>query len=402
MNIDNYALHQAKRNIAQGALTNSKHWERFVNGVYPSHIINGFGCELRGKEGSKWVDFICGLGTNLFGYGNQKIRDYVISHAFGGECHSLPTYFELDAAERVRQIWPFIEKVKFLNDGSSACTAACIIARAFTGKEDIVSSGYHGWHPEFVSLTPPANGVPFCENIATMVYDFEKYLEPKCTAAIIIEPVELDDSQERIEWLKRLRDWCTKNNVLLIFDEIITGVRYPKYSVASKHQVIPDLILLSKAIANGEKISIVGGKKDVMDNDYFVSGTFHGHVPSLLALDRTLYLAKHDNRYDVDYLCDESKIFCEKLNEITNPYFWIEGWGSRGAFKGDRVAIAVFWQEMCKAGYLFGPSLFTNWDLLDHFADVLKIAENIKNKGFDKIKLEGKLPTSPFSSKSRK
>jgi len=407
MTIDSIGLHQSNANIAQGALTNSKHWDRFVKGVYPTHVISGSGSVLHTRDNKRYIDFICGLGCNLFGYGNEKIRQHVLQFSFHGESHSLPSTHELDASERVKEMWPFIEKVKFLNDGSSACTAATIIARAYALKKwgklktQIYSAGYHGWHPEFVSLTPPGNGVCDHRHIRKLPYHYENEIIPEATAAIIIEPVELDDSRARIEWLKRLRTFCDAFKIVLIFDEVITGMRYPKYSVSSFYEIYPDLILLSKAIANGDKIAVVGGKSEIMDNEYFISGTFHGHTPSLIALERTIAMAMHDGGYDMEYLKEESIEFVTKLNEITRPNFWIDGWGSRGAFKGDKKAIAIFWQEMVKAGFLFGPSLFTNFDLIPHFADVLTLAQNIKNVGYAKIKLEGNMPSSPFSAKQR-
>ena len=403
MTINNFMKSEAIRNIGQGALTNSKHWDRFIAGVYPTHIDYGRDCYLYDSENKKYVDFICGLGTNLLGYGNQAIMDKVVYHAFQGSCHSLPTKHEVQASGTVKDVFPFIEKLKFLNDGSSACSASLIMARAYTGRSLVYSSGYHGWHNEFISLTDPSYGIPseFKSNIRQ--YEHYDMIDcPKDVAAIIVEPVELDDGTERIAHLHGLRSFCSKNGICLIFDEVITGLRYPKLSVSGRHGIIPDIILLSKAIANGEKIAVVGGSKDILDGPYFCSGTFHGHVSSLVALIYTLKLVKHNTNYDVEALNRRTIDFVGSMNALTKPYFEIVGWGNRGAFKGDLVCIAKFFQEMCKAGFLFGPSFFSNFHLIDHFDKCLKIVEIILNKGFNNIGLEGPMPTSPFSTKLRK
>ena len=397
-----YSKNRAINSIGQGALTNSKHWNRFVYGVYPTHISHGRDCFLFDTEGKKYIDFICGLGTNLYGYANPAITDEVIKYSYHGSCHSLPSVFELEAAESVKSIFYFADKVKFVNDGSSGCSAALLMARTYTGRDIVLSSGYHGWHNEYVGLTDPANGV--CENMKGAI---KKYTgishinDPKKIAAIIIEPVELDDSKERINELKHLREFCTDNGICLIFDEVITGMRYKKLAVSLMYDIKPDIIILSKAIANGEKIGVVAGRKEILDGPYFCSGTFHGHVGSLVALSRTLHLAAHNN-YDVTDLNDRTKHFLDKFNELVTPHFRIDGWGARGAFRGDQVIIAKFWQEMCKAGFLFGPSFFSNYHLIDQFDKTLNATNLIINKGWNNIVLEGPLPSSPFSTKMRK
>ena len=126
--------HRASRTIAQGALTNSKHPDRFPS-IVPSHMKWGKGCFLYDFEENEWIDLISGLGANHFGYGCEKIQSEVIKYSLHGDCHSLPTHHEVDCAEKIQELFPFVEKVKFVNDGSSACTAGCIMARAATGRK---------------------------------------------------------------------------------------------------------------------------------------------------------------------------------------------------------------------------------------------------------------------------
>ena len=387
-------LHRSRRTIAQGALTNSKHPDRFVSKI-PTHVKHGFGCHLWDMEDKKWLDMICGLGTNHFGYGNQKIQREVVRYAFSGGCHSLATIHEVEAAEKLKQLFPFVEKVKWVNDGSSACTAACVMAKAYTSRAKILTEGYHGWHPEQiapVAFQPDGN-----------IYNIKKYesLEDldDSIACFILEPVQLDNSKERIEWLKKVRAKCNEHGIVLIFDEVITGIRYDNLGVSNSYGILPDLLLLGKAMGNGEKIACVAGSKDILDGDYFVSGTYHGHVPSLVAATAAMNLAKFDRTYDLKRLNADSLEFYNSLSEMADGIFCVKGWGCRGAFQGD---YHLFFQEMAGSRILFGPSIFINFDSVKILSELLEFSQiaidNIKNK---KVRLEGNAPTGAFSQKQR-
>jgi glutamate-1-semialdehyde aminotransferase len=145
--------------IAQSALTNSKRVETFVKGVYPSHIERGQGAYLWDHSGKKYLDFVCGLGANILGYGNDVVNQAISSQLRHGASHSLPTHHEVEFAEGLKALFPFCDAFKFLKTGTEACMAAVKIARAKTGRKWIVSEGYHGWSDDFVSMTEPALGV---------------------------------------------------------------------------------------------------------------------------------------------------------------------------------------------------------------------------------------------------
>ena len=218
MNIEDYEL---KRYIAQGCLTNSKHSDRFVQPYYPKIISHGIGPYLYDIEGKEYIDFICGLGANVFGYNNPEVESIADRPRYG--CYSLPTIYEIELARKITQRFPFIEKMKFVNDGSSGCIASILMAKRYKSprnKDVILSEGYHGWHPLFQDIY---NRIPsnFHKEVPK---DLEKI--DSSTAAIIIEPIQLDHSIERREYLKELREFCTKNGIILIFDETITSLRF--------------------------------------------------------------------------------------------------------------------------------------------------------------------------------
>jgi glutamate-1-semialdehyde 2,1-aminomutase len=191
---------RARLSIAQGALTNSKRPEVFVEGPTPTHASRAKGCYLFDDKGRRYIDFVCGLGTNLFGCAHKEINDAVKMQLDQGALYSLGSTLEVEFAEKIQALFPFVERIKVLKSGSDGCSAAVRIARAYTGMEGVVSEGYHGWHDDFVSLTPPAIGVPEGEHYDGNKRDWIAAYHPNWSwfanglAAYIVEPVITDCS----------------------------------------------------------------------------------------------------------------------------------------------------------------------------------------------------------------
>ena len=398
---------RAERSIAQGSLTNSKHWKTHIEGVYPTHIKNSSGGCVYDLNNKKYVDMICGLGTNLLGYGHPLVEKEVDTVRSQGKSPSFPHVAEVELAEQLKQVFPWVERWKFLKTGSEACSAAIRIARAYTRKDNVFSEGYHGWHDEFVSLTPPAIGVPqrFAD---TFIFPLEEKSESifrmhSYRAAIITEPVITDDSESRIHWLKYLREECDKSGSLLIFDEVITGFRYKQHSVAKAYNIRPDLIIIGKAMANGYALAAVGGKAEVMNCDYFVSSTYAGEVTALTAAKAVTQIMRENPNYSVDRLWEAGSRFIETFNSYSSKLgFKIEGYATRGVFMGDDLNIALFMQEACEAGLLFGKSWFICHSHIPMLDSILNSCKDILMKMSKALpELKGKMPTSPFSMKAR-
>lgn len=388
---------RAELSIGQGALTNSKRPSTFVEGVYPTHASGGRGCYLYSGKKS-YVDYIGALGTNLIGYGHAVIAEAVAKRIREGATLSLSSEIEVELAECLKALVPWTELWKFTKSGTEACSAAVKIARAYTGRDLVLSDGYHGWSDDFISLTLPALGVPKRDWVSSVDLDLLGR-----AAAVIIEPVQLDYSRERKEYLLNLKEACKKAGCLLIFDEIITGLRFPGYSVSKYFGVDPDLILLGKALGAGLPLSAVGGRKEVMNcGEYFISGTFYGETVSMAASLALIDLLKRDtNRYSMDELWRQGALFLERFNEL-HEGLKIVGYPSRGAFQGDQMVKALFWQEACKAGILFGPSWFFNFPLAAETESVIPVCKDIFTKiKLGQVRLEGNMPLVPFAQKVR-
>lgn len=381
--------------IAHGALTNSKRPECLGIGAYPTHLERAHGCEVSDGKNT-YVDYICGLGTNLLGYGNPVIAREVMSQAASGITLSLGTKLEVEVAEMCKEIWPFLERLRFLKTGTEACMAAIRIARAYTKRNLILSEGYHGHADEFISLTPPALGVPSGSNIEKL--DFSMIPD---AAAVIVEPVITDYSDERKKWLFSLRDECNRHGTVLIFDEIITGLRFKDFSVSKYWGVFPDMACFGKAIAGGLPLSIVGGKQEIMEcGEYFVSSTFAGDTVSLGACKKTLESVQ--SRYDINHLWRNGKLFQEKFNALWPQAVSIQGYPTRGVFVGSEEFKCAFFEHAAKAGLLFGPSWFFCFPHIAITDAVIKGCENIllriKN---GELKRTIPLPKKPFAQEVR-
>lgn len=387
---------KAKENIGQGYLTNSKRPESFVLGVYPTHITEGRGAKLYATDGKSYIDFICGLGTNLLGYGQHSVTERVSNEIKKGVSHSLATVLEIQAAEKLRAFFPFVDRVKFLKTGSEACQAAIRIARAATGRKLVLSAGYHGWSDHFIGIEEPGLGA-YADGMdkLTSISQITKEI-----AAVIIEPIELEDTQERRDWILELKSRCQSMGAILIFDEVITGFRYPKFSFSRNYSIEPDLIVLGKAMGNGFPIAAVAGKKDLMNGNYFVSSTYAGDTASLAAF---LAVANElsTNRYDLKDLWNAGEFFKQEFNKLSTRV-QIAGYATRGRFAAEPLPKALFFQEACKAGILFGASWFYNFPLMEFREQVLNICGAILSRiERGEVKLEGELPASPFSQRIR-
>jgi len=385
--------------IAQGALTNSKRPECFVLGAYPTHLKRGEGCHVYDTTGKRYIDYITGLGSNLFGYGNSYIHESVANAFKTGSALSLSSDLEIYFAEKVKEFFPWITHIKILKTGTESTLAALRIARAYTGRNLILSEGYHGWSDEFTSLNPPALGVPGTYTIEKL----HKESRLDKAAAVIVEPVMTDDGPERIAWLRDLRRRCNASGALLIFDEVITGLRYLGHGVSNCHGIEPDLICLGKAIGGGMPLAVVGGKTHIMNcGEYFVSSTFAGERVSLAAGLKALELLQTNHKYSINDLWREGTKFLLGFNRMWPEMIRIEGYATRGTFKGSDTAKALLWQEACKAGILFGSSWFFNFSHPEQTEIVLNTLSDIMVRiKHGNVKLEGTLPTSPFAAKVR-
>ena len=391
---------RSRQCIAQGSLTNSKHPDTDILGVFPTHFKRGHGPYLYVNDHERYLDFVAGLGAINLGYGNEQLENEVSKVSGFGGCISGNTQQEVITAEKIKGIFHWVERVKFVNDGTEACMSAIRMARAYTGKSLVLWEGYHGWYDEATAINSNAQGTPLGH--MTIPLNICEIEQCKDIAAVIVEPVMLDDSRERIEYLKRLREAATKQGFILIFDEVITGMRYPSLSVSKHWGIYPDLLCLGKACANGYKIGIVAGNANVLDGDYFVSGTYFGHIPTLKATEACLHLTKHDAKYDVGELHEQAIALKEEFNLIEPDLIKLVGWGARMNFTGTDLNLALFRQTLAENRIFTKNTFFLNHATKHHTSELIMVTkfalEHIKA---GKIGLKGPMPRKPVAQIAR-
>jgi glutamate-1-semialdehyde 2,1-aminomutase len=391
--------HRAHKSIAQGSLTNSKRVETMVKGVTPTHVTHGQGPFLFGVDGKKYIDFCCANGTQILGYGHPAIKKVVADQLDRGCLYSLGSTLEVECAELLKEQLPFVKSVRFLKTGTEACMAAVKIARAHTGREKILSSGYHGWSDDFVSLSPPAYGVPFRKNIEQFK-DMSQIKDD--VAAVIIEPVETDDSPTRRLWIAEVIRKSHANGALVIFDEVITGFRWPEFTFSKNSGLHPDIICLGKAMAGGLPLSAIGIKDKIAENkEWFVSSTHAGELLSLSAFKETVKLL-NSQKYRMSELWREGQRFIDEFNALWPGMISIEGYPTRGVLKCTQMTKGLFFQEAHRAGILFGSSWFFGFQHLGLRDQVIATCKDIMQRiKTDSVQMVGELPQSPFAQKVR-
>lgn len=309
MNANNYSnsaawLERAKRVIPSASQTYSKSYRYYCEGQAPAFIDRAEGSQVWDLDGNQFTDFIMALGPITLGYNDPVVNEAVRRQLDKGIIFSMPSTLEVELAERLCQIIPCAEMVRFVKNGSDATAAAVRLARAYSGHDLVLACGYHGMQDWYIGSSENNLGVPEAVQslIASFPYNDADALETMLqkyanqTAAIIMEPVRVEEPAPG--YLQAVRELATKYGVLLIFDEVVTGFRLALGGAQAHYGVTPDLSAFGKGIANGMPLSVVVGRADVMrliDEGAFISLTFGGETLSLAAALVTLeQLEKRD------------------------------------------------------------------------------------------------------------
>ena len=287
---------RANKVIPGASQTFSKGANQHVRGVAPVFLAKGKGCRVWDVDGNEYIDYIQGLLPNILGYAHEGVNAAVAAQLGQGHSFSLPHPLEVELAERLTRLIPCAEKVRFGKNGSDATAGAVRAARAFTGRERIACSGYHGWQDWYIGSTTRSAGVPQAVRALTHPFAYndlgslERILEEHKDefAAVIMEPVNF--WPPGAGFLEHVRDLTHRHGALLIFDEICSGFHFGLGGAQKKFGVTPDLACFGKAMGNGLPIACVVGQADVMKvfEDIFFSFTFAGEVSSIAAAMKVL------------------------------------------------------------------------------------------------------------------
>lgn len=289
-------LKRAERVIPLGSQTFSKSRTQYPVGVSPLFADRGKGARLWDVDGNEFIDFVSSLLSITLGYGDPDVDAAVRSILDSGSILSLPHVLETEVAELIVDMVPSVERVRFGKNGSDATAGAVRIARAFTGRDHVLTCGYHGWQDWYIGGTARNLGVPEATRALTHsvvfndIADLERRFAefPGQIAALVMEPMNVEWPREG--YYDAVRRLCDSEGALLVFDETITGFRFSNGGAQQLFGVKPDLSCFGKGLANGFPLAALGGRADVMRlmEEVFFSFTFGGDMLSLAAAKATL------------------------------------------------------------------------------------------------------------------
>jgi len=306
----------------------------------PVFMASGNGSKLIDISGNTYIDYSLAWGPMILGHSNKKIQSTIKAVSEKGWCFGTPTEAETKFAQKIQTIFPSMEKIRLTNSGTEAVMSAIRLARGYKKKSKIIlfDGNYHGHSNETLvslkndHLTVSSSGVPanVLESVLIAKYNninsVEKLVgDNNYIAAILIEPVATNMGLvlPQNDFLKQLRELCDKNKILLIFDEVVTGLRISLGGAQEFYKVIPDITVLGKAIGGGLPVGAFGAKSQIMDilepeGNVYTAGTFSGNPMTTYCGIATLN--ELSNKEVFENLIKNTKRLCEDIKEHINQH----------------------------------------------------------------------------------
>lgn len=289
-------LHRALATFPGGSQTDAKSIRHRLVGVQPSFFVSGRGAYALDPDGEWWLDCQMGLGAYILGYADQKVNAAVTSQLSLGSLFSLSSPLELEVADLLLGIFPEYEMVRFAKNGSDVTSAAIRLARHLTGRDHVLGCGYHGFQDWSMSLRPGVGGIP--GSVRQLSHGTEKVdvastlrelgRNAKSYAAVIVDTG--GQGLPDLDLLKGIQDHCRRAGVVFIMDEVVSGFRVGLRGAMGHYGMVPDLLCLGKAVANGFPLSVLLGSKRLLSlaADSGMTSTFGGDCVALAAGKATL------------------------------------------------------------------------------------------------------------------
>ncbi|MFH5883249.1 glutamate-1-semialdehyde 2,1-aminomutase [Halalkalibaculum sp. DA3122] len=374
-------------------------------GGTPVFVEKAKGSILTDVDGREYVDFVGSWGPMIMGHAWEPVVKAVQETAAKSTSFGAPTEIEVKMAELVRDMVPGVDKIRMVNSGTEATMSAIRVARGYTGKDKIIKfeGNYHGHGDSFLikagsgALTlgsPSSPGVTRGTARDTLIADFNdlnsvKQLLDKHddeVAAIILEPVagNMGCIPPKKGFLQGLRELCDAREIVLIFDEVMTGFRVAEGGAQERYGVTADLVTYGKIIGAGMPVGAFGGKREVMsvvspDGPVYQAGTLSGN-PLAMAAGYALLTELHENPHHYDDLEKKAAYLQAELLELLNRHqvaHHVNRVGSmssiffteqkvtdfNSADTTDKELFKAFFHEMLKRGVYLPPSPFESWFL---------------------------------------
>ncbi|MEJ2732046.1 MAG: guanitoxin biosynthesis PLP-dependent transaminase GntE [Anaerolineae bacterium] len=324
---DKAFFERAQKVLPFGVTSNFRYWGEGEN-LAVSHAEGTYIWDL---DGNRYIDYRCGFGPVILGHGHPAVVGRIAETIHNGNVYALTHELEVKVAERIVQMCPGVDKVRYANSGGEATMHALRIARSHTGREKIIKfeGQYHGMHDYVLFSTvsspagslghrrspipsPTSSGIPkvIHQLVITLPYNDFEMLERTVkqswgdVAAIIVEPIlgNMGGTMPQPGWLELIRKLCDEYGIVMIMDEVKTGFRIAPGGAHEYFGVCGDLVTYAKALGNGFPIAVIGGNNEVMTSvgpgRTAHGGTYCGNVVGTAAADTTLQIIAEEKALD--------------------------------------------------------------------------------------------------------
>ncbi|MCX7548711.1 glutamate-1-semialdehyde 2,1-aminomutase [Xanthomarina sp. F1114] len=376
-------------------------------GGTPVFIKKAQGAYLVDEDDNEYIDYINSWGPMILGHAYKPVVDAVIEKTKLGTSFGTPTEIETKIAKLAVSMVPNIDKIRFVNSGTEACMSAVRLARGYTGKDKIIKFAgcYHGHSDSFLIQagsgavtfgSPNSPGVTKGTAQDTLlaayndIENVEQLIEANKgeIACIILEPVagNMGCIPPNDNFLQKLRALCTAHNILLIFDEVMTGFRLSKGGAQELYGIEADLVCFGKVIGGGLPVGAFAGRSDIMNHlaplgPVYQAGTLSGN-PLAMAAGLAMLTELNADKDIYKRLADKTAYLHKGCAEVLNKHkipHTINRIGSmisihfsdtdvvdfETAALGNNDRFKAFFHGMLKEGVYIAPSAFETWFITD-------------------------------------
>jgi glutamate-1-semialdehyde 2,1-aminomutase len=377
---------------------------RSVGGT-PIFIEKAKGAYLYDADGNKYIDYINSWGPMILGHAYEQVVNAIREKVFDSTSFGAPTELEIEIAELIKSMVPNVDLIRMVSSGTEACMSAIRLARGYTGRNKIIKfeGCYHGHADSFLVKagsglatfniqTVPGVTVGTASETLTVPYNNLTAVQRLINghkgevASIIIEPIagNMGCIPPQPGYLEGLRKICDEENIVLIFDEVMTGFRLAAGGAQERLRVNADLVTYGKVIGGGMPVGAFGGKKEIMQHiaplgNVYQAGTLSGNPIAMIAGYTTLTILKNDTSIYSE-LEQKSTYLKVGLNEVlkkSGTPFVINQVGSMisihfsenpvidftSASLANNQLFSQFFHHMLKEGIYLPPSAFETWFL---------------------------------------
>ncbi len=421
-------------NFIPGGVNSPVRAFRAVGGV-PLFISKAKGAKIYDVDGNEYIDFVCSWGPLILGHCHNRVIEEIKLKLEDGTTFGAPTKQEIDLAEKISEIFPSIDMVRLVSSGTEATMSAIRLARGYTGKDKIVKfeGCYHGHVDSLLvksgsgSMTfgiPTSQGIQKAAAHDTIVLPFndielfEKLIKEhhQDIAAVIMEPVpgNMGVIIPQEGYLKAIRDITEKYNILLIFDEVISGFRLALGGAQEKFNIKADLTCLGKIIGGGLPVGAYGGKKEIMEcisplGGVYQAGTLSGNplavAAGLATINILIELEKNGLYRELEKKTEKFSFELKKIAEAEGVNITINQIGSMltvfftdkpifdysSAKTASEVRYALFFWKMLEEGIYLPPSQYEAMFMsIAHREELLNKTLDASSLAFKEIKKQNK------------